>query len=127
MSLHVVDIKEGYKECKSLEYCFCAEYNNQICKFKISFDDLDVTNLIEDYMNLIDIYCFEVVPESSLKDNPFYKKFFPYLGKFRLDGSFKSTHNYFAPSFESEMLKIFSSMYHTNILLTVLIHSSIFK
>ena len=103
MALHVVDVKEEYRECTDLKYCLCAEYDNKICKFKITFNDMDV-------------YLFEVVDEDSLENKAIAKKFFPYLGKFRLEGRFKSTNNYFAPSKQSELLSLLFSMYKTNIL-----------
>ena len=64
----------------------------------------------------MDVYLFEVVDEDSLENKVIAKKFFPYLGKFRLEGRFKSTNNYFAPSKQSELLSLLFSMYKTNIL-----------
>lgn len=116
MAMNAIDVKKAIKESDHLENCVCVLYDNQICKFKITFEDVDVDNLIEDYLNSRDIYLFEATDEDSLEDKSVATKFFPYLGKFRLEGRFKSTDNYFAPISQGGMLKILFSMYRSNIL-----------
>jgi len=101
-----------------LSECICALYDDQIYKFKITTNPQDIDYLIEEYINGLDIYIFESTDANSLDNNEkeLVEKFFPYLGKFRLEGKLKSTHNYFYPIGGSEMVNTLFSMYKTNIL-----------
>ena len=99
-----------------LSECICALYDNEIYKFKITTNPQEMDCLIEEYINGLDIYLFEATDEKSLEIKEVAEKFFPYLGKFRLEGKLKSTHNYFAPIGGSEMLRILFFMYKTSIL-----------
>ena len=89
-----------------LSECICALYDDQIYKFKITTNPQDIDYLIEEYINGLDIYIFESTDANSLDNNEkeLVEKFFPYLGKFRLEGKLKSTHNYFYPIGGSEMV-----------------------
>ena len=101
-----------------LSECICALYDNEIYKFKITTNPQDIDYLIEEYINGLDIYIFESTDANSLDNNEkeLVEKFFPYLGKFRLNGRFKSTNNYFYPIGGNEMVNVLFSMYKTNIL-----------
>lgn len=109
-------VNNEIKKKDKLSECICALYDDQIYKFKITTNPQDIDYLIDEYINSLDIYLFEATDEKSLNNKELAEKFFPYLGKFRLEGKLKSTHNYFYPIGGSEMVNTLFSMYKTNIL-----------
>lgn len=114
MALHSVDINEAIKETSLLNYCVCIGFDDKIYKFKITFEHMDVVNLIEEYINTLDRDFFVLKPEDSLNSNFLGKKFFPYMGKYRLKGKLKATDNYLEPPM-TKTLEVLFSIYSNNI------------
>lgn len=107
MALHSIDINKETKETSLLKYCVCVEINEKIYKFKITFEHMDIVNLIEYYTKTLDRNFFKMKPESSL-NNPLMKKYFPYAGKYRLKGKLIATDNYFVPPTTGTLEMLFS-------------------
>lgn len=84
---------------KVLSYNFIyIRHDNEILNFKITINNMDVVDAIEDYIKTADTYSFKVMSEEHVK--LLYKlrpSFFPNLGKFRLDNNIRKTNNYFVP------------------------------
>lgn len=114
MKLNSIDVNEAVKKTDLLKYCVCVEINNKIYKFKITFEHMDIVDLIEEHVKTLDRGFFEMKPESSL-NSPLMKKFFPYAGKYRLKGKLVATDNYFVPP-TTGMLEILFSIYENDTL-----------
>lgn len=81
------------------------ENDNYIYEIKITFKHMDIVNAIEKYIGMINTYTFEVKSEDSIVNKGMSKKYFPYVGKFRLNGNLKATNNYFVP-IHNELLNV---------------------
>lgn len=90
------------------------EEGNELYKFEIKFNHMDITNAIEQYINRCRVIDFEVRSEQYLKENAIPKIFFPYLGKFKLEENLKSTKNYFVLNDKSYLYRLLTVMYWDN-------------
>ena len=115
MTTTLINLNLLDKKSDNLKKCICVENNNEIYKFKVIFNHMDVVNAIEDYVKIINVYDFEVVSEETLESKGMIKKFFPPLGKFRLEGNSKATNNYFAPP-KTVIFETLFSMYRNDVL-----------
>ena len=115
MALHSVDVNEAIKETSLLDYCVCVEFNEKIYKFKITFEHMDIVDLIEDYISTLNRELFVLKSEDNLTNKVYGKKFFPYMGKYRLKGNLIKTDNYLEPPITGT-LEILFSIYQTNTL-----------
>lgn len=92
------------------------ENDNFVYEVKFTFNHMDIVNAIEEYISDINVYNFEVKSEEMILEEGMVKKFFPYVGKFKIDGSRKVTNNYFVPIC-SELLNILFLLYNDAVLL----------
>lgn len=109
-------IKDVEKIEKDNKTSIFVENDGWIYELKMTFNHMDIVNSIEEYISDINIYNFEVKSEEMILEEGMVKKFFPYVGKFKIDGSRKVTNNYFVPSY-SELLNILFLLYKDPVLL----------
>lgn len=109
-------IKDVEKIEKDKKTSIFVENDGWIYELKMTFDHMDIVNAIEEHISDINIYNFEVKSEDMILEEGMIKKFFPYVGKFKIDGSRKVTNNYFVPIY-SELLNILFLLYKDAVLL----------
>jgi hypothetical protein len=91
------------------------ENDGYVYEVKMTFNHMDVVNVIEQYISLISVYDFEVLSKQDIEKEGMHTKFFPKVGKFRLEGNIKTTDNYFVPE-EIRILRILFSIYKKDVL-----------
>ena len=86
--------------------------DDQLLKFRVEFDHVDIVNAIEKYISNINIYNFKLVNEKEAKTLETPLKFFPSVGKFKLENGIIKTQNYLVPMhYNRELLKLLNSKY----------------
>ncbi len=88
--------------------------DNEILKLRLHFNHMDIVDLIEEYVKNDDVYDFEVLSEYSVKKK--YNigvNFFPFVGKYRIEGNLKKTNNYFVPKL-TELLALLINLYNNS-------------
>lgn len=94
--------------------CIFLQRNNQLLKFKISVDHIDITSTLEKYLNDTAVNNFEILSEKDIQ-NKFPLKLVRSVGKYRLEGNVVKTKNYLVPpqtafsDFLNEKYKVNSS------------------
>ena len=114
--MYMRKIKTVEKIEKDKKTSIFVENDGWIYELKMTFNHMDIVNAIEEHICDINIYNFEVKSEEMILNEGMIKKFFPYVGKFKIDGSRKVTNNYFVPSY-SELLNILFLLYKDAVLL----------
>lgn len=92
------------------------ENNNYVYEIKMTFKHMNIVNAIEKYIGMINTYTFEVKSEDAIVSKGMSKKYFPYVGKFRLNGNLKATNNYFVP-IHNELLNVLFLTYKNDTLI----------
>ena len=86
--------------------------NDQLLKFMVEFDHANIVDALEEYISNINIHNFKLVNEKEAKTLETPLKFFPYVGKFRLENGIIKTQNYLVPQhYNKELLKLLNSKY----------------
>jgi len=116
ITINIEEVMKMEKQKKSKTEGIFIEYDGSIYELKMTFNHMDIVNAIEEHIGEISIYNFEVKSEEKILEEGMIKKFFPYVGKFKIDGSRKVTNNYFVPVY-SELLNILFLLYKDAVLL----------
>ena len=74
-----------------------VEANGKLYEYEIRFNHMNVVDAIESYVKNETIYNFTLVNENQAKIMGTPIKFLPYMGEFKLEGSYKKTNNYLTP------------------------------
>lgn len=103
--------KEATSEMNIKDYIY-IEKNGEILRLKVTFDHMSIVDALEKYIANCNTFNFEVQSEEQAKRNyDLSTKYFPYLGKFRLEDSFFKTDNYYVPE-KTELLKFLINAYN---------------
>ena len=90
------------------------ENENEILKLILKFNHMDIREIIVDYIQGVNIYNLKALDDISIESE--YKtnvSFFPFIGKFKLEGNFKKTNNYLVPP-NTELLRKLIGFYNCN-------------
>jgi len=88
--------KTNEKESNIRDYIY-LEDDGKILKYSVGFGWMDILKLLERYINNHNITDLYIVSEEQANKNYLPLNVIPYVGRFKLDGSFKKTNNYLAP------------------------------
>lgn len=115
-----IEIGGDHTDEDSFYHFICIQRYNEILKFKITINHMDVVDAIEDYIKTEDTYNFRVMCEEHVK--LLYKikpSFFPFVGKYRLENDIKKTNNYFVPE-KKPLLEELIDLYNNGVYLDTL-------
>lgn len=92
-----------------------VESNGKIYEYEIIFNHMNVVDAIECYIRNESVYSFHLVDEEQAKTIGTPIKFLPYMGDFRLEGSYKKTRNYLSPVL-TYLLNFLNNKYKDNVI-----------
>ena len=114
MSYNLMESELDNKNGTIRKYMY-VENNNMIYKFELEYDYIDIVNSIEEYISIVKEDDFIVKSELDLLAEGLPRKYFPYRGKYRLKGRYRTTENYLVPK-DTRLLKILFLIQKTSIL-----------
>lgn len=92
-----------------------VELDGKLYEYEARFNHMSVVDAIECYMKNESIYSFHLVDEEQAKTIGTPIKFLPYMGDFRLEGSYKKTRNYLSPLL-TYLLNFLNEKYKDNVI-----------
>lgn len=92
----VKEKKENTKKLNFYDYIYLMN-GNELLKFKVELNHMDVVNALEDYINTQDQYKKVIMSEKEAQKTNIPLKFFYYLGKYKLENNKLKTKNYLVP------------------------------
>lgn len=96
---------------KNKEYIY-VQKDNQLLKFFVKTEHMNITDTLEQYLNNSSLYNFEVLSEKDIKDK-FPLKLVRSVGKYKLEGNLLKTNNYLVPPV-TELTNILNEKYKEN-------------
>lgn len=108
-SLEMQDNEENTKKKSFYDYIYLIS-GNELLKFEIELDHMDVVNVLEKYIDSQKTFDKVIMSEKSLKNTKIPLKFLYYLGKYTLEDNLFKTNNYLVPK-QTPFLDVITEKY----------------
>lgn len=108
-SLEMQDSEENTKKKNFYDYIYLIS-GNELLKFEIELDHMDVVNVLEKYIDSQKTFDKVIMSEKSLKNTKIPLKFLYYLGKYTLEDNLFKTNNYLVPK-QTPFLDVITEKY----------------
>lgn len=108
-SLEMQDNEENTKKKNFYDYIYLIS-GNELLKFEIELDHMDVVNVLEKYIDSQKTFDKVIMSEKELKGTKIPLKFLYPLGNYRLENNLFKTKNYLVPN-QTEFLDVITKKY----------------